>query len=112
MGLCLDYWTPQVKLGSSKNVNNDDGSRVFRIRDVGECTINRDFGYTVGRPCVLVKMNKVKRNEKYLKHLLIKSKFRLWNSYPNHLMLKLRVANYQMDVNDEMMLLQSHAKAR
>ncbi|CAF1401509.1 unnamed protein product, partial [Adineta ricciae] len=53
------YWTPQVKQGSSRNVNNEDKIRNFRINNPGECTISRNFGYTTGQPCVLIKMNKI-----------------------------------------------------
>ncbi|CAF0806515.1 unnamed protein product [Adineta ricciae] len=53
------YWTPQVKQGSSRNVNNEENVRTFRINNPGECTVNRNFGYTTGQPCVLIKMNKI-----------------------------------------------------
>ena len=32
----------------------------FRIRNAGDCTSNSSYGYNNGKPCVLVKMNKVK----------------------------------------------------
>ena len=36
-----------------------DDFKPFSIRNPGECTSDNQYGYTRGRPCVLVKMNKV-----------------------------------------------------
>lgn len=36
-----------------------DDVNPFSIRNPGECTSDNQYGYTRGRPCVLVKMNKV-----------------------------------------------------
>jgi hypothetical protein len=36
-----------------------DDVRPFSIRNPGDCTSENQYGYTKGKPCVLVKMNKV-----------------------------------------------------
>ena len=46
-----------------KQAASDDRPQMqpFRIRNPGDCTKANSYGYNNGKPCVLVKMNKVKR---------------------------------------------------
>jgi len=48
----------QQSANAAKEENN---SPKFTISSLGECQDSNDYGYPSGRPCVLVKMNKVKR---------------------------------------------------
>lgn len=45
---------------SSREAKIENKSPKFSISSSGECQAANYFGYTSGRPCVLVKMNKVK----------------------------------------------------
>ncbi len=74
----LDYWKQdpiQKQSGEDDSqVNNDENQATptkFTIRNPGGCTNATEYGFRDGRPCVLVKMNKVRTNqfEKIILHL-------------------------------------------
>ncbi len=49
----LDYW--------KQDNDNPTGTNKFTIPNPGGCTPENEYGYSSGQPCVLVKMNKVKK---------------------------------------------------
>jgi len=59
----LDYWK-QDKVENQGGTYGDDEDKQkfekFIIKNPGDCTNRTGYGYSAGRPCVLVKMNKVK----------------------------------------------------
>jgi len=63
----LDYWKqdPIKKPESDDDSAEEKGEKrkkpsKFTISNPGDCTNNTNYGFNEGRPCVLVKMNKVK----------------------------------------------------
>ncbi|CAF0790598.1 unnamed protein product [Didymodactylos carnosus] len=63
--LYTDSLTQYLKFNHPKNKTNDGyydgtvGSKPFNIQSPGDCTVANKFGYGDGKPCVLVKMNKI-----------------------------------------------------
>ena len=58
--------------GDDNNRDDDDDDRrpevkPFTLRNAGECNSANQYGYPTGRPCVLVKMNKVRLHHKEIK---------------------------------------------
>jgi hypothetical protein len=63
----LDYWKqdPVEKRGNEDESPEEYKEKLpkpekFIINQPGECTSNNNYGFNQGKPCVLVKMNKVK----------------------------------------------------
>ena len=44
------------------NQKDESITQKFTIRNPGDCTSHDAYGFLKGKPCVLVKMNKVKLN--------------------------------------------------
>lgn len=55
----LVYWRNDSYGPESQNQKK---YKKFHIHDTGNCNNQSQYGYAMGRPCVLVKMNKVKAN--------------------------------------------------
>lgn len=61
--IILDY--PRVSQTKSSGNNDDhddddhDDIKEFTISNPGDCTSEKRYGFDAGKPCVLVKMNKV-----------------------------------------------------
>lgn len=56
----------EQKVGRPRVVAGNKSPR-FQINSPGACQESSSFGYATGQPCVLVKMNKVKKKKKMTK---------------------------------------------